>query len=91
MIRTFFRKGPFKYYVIKEVGGWGQKVAIFDDTQYSAQWLSIVLGRHFKVPVLLGISLIRQYSPKSTLEFKFCAKRAISGSYGAENSQNFQK
>ena len=24
-------KGPFKYYVIKEVGGWGQKMAIFDD------------------------------------------------------------
>ena len=28
-------KGPFKYYVIKEVGGWGQKMAIFDDLQYS--------------------------------------------------------
>ena len=27
-------KGPFKYYVIKEVGGWGQKMAIFDDLQY---------------------------------------------------------
>ena len=27
-------KGPFKYYVIKEVGGWGQKIAIFDDLQY---------------------------------------------------------
>ena len=25
-------KGPFKYYVIKEVGGWGQK--ILDDLQY---------------------------------------------------------
>ena len=25
--------GPFKYYVIKEVGGWGQKMAIFDDLQ----------------------------------------------------------
>ena len=24
-------KGPFEYYVIKEVGGWGQKKAIFDD------------------------------------------------------------
>ena len=23
-------KGPFKYYVIKEVGGWGQIMAIFD-------------------------------------------------------------
>ena len=27
-------KGPFKYYVIKEVGGWGQKIAILDDLQY---------------------------------------------------------
>ena len=26
--------GAFKYYVIKEVGGWGQKIAIFDDLQY---------------------------------------------------------
>ena len=26
-------KGPFKYYVIKEVGGWGQKMAFFDDLQ----------------------------------------------------------
>ena len=23
-----FDKGPFKYYVIKEVGGWGQKMTI---------------------------------------------------------------
>ena len=29
-----FSKGPFKYYVIKEVGGWRQKMAIFDDLQY---------------------------------------------------------
>ena len=27
-------KGPFKYYVIEEVGGWGQKMANFDDLQY---------------------------------------------------------
>ena len=26
--------GPFKYYVIKEVGVWGQKMAIFDDLKY---------------------------------------------------------
>ena len=35
-------KGPFKYYVIKEVGGWGQKMAIFDDLQYcksSKRWV----------------------------------------------------
>ena len=36
-------KGPFKYYVIKEVGGWGHKMAIFDDLQYcksSKRWVS---------------------------------------------------
>ena len=27
-------KGAFKYYVIKEVVGWGQNMAIFDDLQY---------------------------------------------------------
>ena len=35
-------KGPLKYYVIKEVGGWGQKMAIFDDLQYcksSKRWV----------------------------------------------------
>ena len=26
-----FTKGPFKYYVIKEVGGWGGQVMMFDD------------------------------------------------------------
>ena len=33
-------KGPFKYYVIKEVGGWGQK--ILDDLQHcksSKRWM----------------------------------------------------
>ena len=28
-----YNKGTFKYYVIKEVGGLGQKMAIFDDLQ----------------------------------------------------------
>ena len=35
-------KEPFKYYVIKEVGGWGQKMAILDDLQYcksSKRWV----------------------------------------------------
>ena len=26
--------GLFKYYISKEVGGWGQKMAIFADLQY---------------------------------------------------------
>ena len=37
-------KGPFKYYVIKEVGGWGQKMAIFDDLHYcksSKRWVGL--------------------------------------------------
>ena len=29
----FIGKGPFKYYVIKEVGGLGQKMVIFTDLQ----------------------------------------------------------
>ena len=35
-------KGPFKYYVIKEEGGWGQKMAILDELQYcksSKSWV----------------------------------------------------
>ena len=38
----FCLKGPFKYYVIREMGGWGQKMAIFDDLQYcesSKRWV----------------------------------------------------
>ena len=30
VIYAMMGKGPFKYYVIKEVGGWGQIMAIFD-------------------------------------------------------------
>ena len=30
----YSNSGPFKYYVIKQVGGWGQKMAIFDGLQY---------------------------------------------------------
>ena len=35
-------RGAFKYYVIKEVGGWGQKMEILDDLQYcksSKSWV----------------------------------------------------
>ena len=27
----YLDKGPFKYYVIKEVGGWGSQMMMFDD------------------------------------------------------------
>ena len=56
-----------------------------------AQWLATVLGRHYLFPVPLGIYLICLHSLKSFVEFEFCAKKAISGSYGLENSQNFLK
>ena len=29
-----FPKGAFKYYVIKEVGGWGQKMEILDEKSW---------------------------------------------------------
>ena len=41
-IRAGLAMGAFKYYVIKEVGGWGQKMAIFDDLQcckLSKRWV----------------------------------------------------
>ena len=34
-------KGPFKYYVIKEVGGWGQKMAIFEYCKSSKRWVGL--------------------------------------------------
>ena len=33
-IFVWFDKGPFKYYVSKDVGGWGRKMAIYADLQY---------------------------------------------------------
>ena len=41
-LETHLPKGPFKYYVINEVGGWGQIMAIFDDLKYykpSKRWV----------------------------------------------------
>ena len=38
----FLGWGAFKYYVIKEVGGWGQKMEILDDLEYcksSKSWM----------------------------------------------------
>ena len=37
-------KGPFKYYVSKEVGGWDQNMAIFADLQYYLCWCRWVGG-----------------------------------------------
>ena len=41
-LQILLHKGAFKYYVIKEVGGWGQKMEILDDLQYcksSKSWV----------------------------------------------------
>ena len=38
-------KGPFKYYVSKEVGRWGQKMAIFADLQYCYRSVNADVGR----------------------------------------------
>ena len=35
-----FHRGPFKYYVIKEVGGWGAKMMMFDDKVGGWGWLN---------------------------------------------------
>ena len=35
-----FHKGPFKYYVIKEVGGWGGQMMMFDDKVGGWEWLN---------------------------------------------------
>ena len=41
--KHFFALRPFKYYIIKEVGGWGQKMSTFDDLQYCklSKWVGI--------------------------------------------------
>ena len=58
-----------------------------------SQWLALVLGHSspFNSPVDPEIDLICLSSVKSFAEFEFCAKKAISGSYGLENSQKFLK
>ena len=35
-----FHRGPFKYYVIKEVGGWGCQMMMFDDKVGGWGWLN---------------------------------------------------
>ena len=40
---------------------------------------------------ILVIDLICLYCLKSFVEFEYCAKKAISGSYGVENSRKFLK
>ena len=42
-----FCKGPFKYYVIKEVGGWSGQMMMFDDKVGGWGWLNGDGGNSF--------------------------------------------
>ena len=37
---NYFSKGAFKYYVIKEVGGWVGQMMMFDDKVGGWKWLN---------------------------------------------------
>jgi hypothetical protein len=43
-----FPKGPFKYYVIKEVGGWGGQMMVFDDKVGGWGWLNDDVSKKYK-------------------------------------------
>ena len=53
-------KGPFKYYVIKEVGGWGGQMMMFDDKVGGWGWLNDDVSKKYtrKKTILSRISLI---------------------------------
>ena len=40
-------KGPFKYYVIKEVGGWGGQMMMFDDKEGGWWWLNADMSKKY--------------------------------------------
>ena len=44
-------KGPFKYYVIKEVGGWGCQMMIFDDKVGGWGWLNDDVSKKYTLSV----------------------------------------
>ena len=43
-----FNNGPFKYYVIKEVGGWGGQMMMFDDKVGGWGWLNADVIKKYK-------------------------------------------
>ena len=50
-----FTKGPFKYYVIKEVGGWGGQMMMFDDKVSGWGWLNAdVIKKHTRKTTLFA-------------------------------------
>ena len=40
-------KGPFKYYIIKEVGGWGCQMMMFDDKWGGGGWLNADMSKKY--------------------------------------------
>ena len=38
--KVLWRKGAFKYYIIKEVGGWVGQMMMFDDKVGGWEWLN---------------------------------------------------
>ena len=44
-------KGPFKYYVIKEVGGWGCQMMMFDDKVGGWGWLNDDVSKKYTLSV----------------------------------------
>ena len=44
----FLCKGPFKYYVIKEVGGWGGQMIMFDDKVGGWGWLNADVSKNMQ-------------------------------------------
>ena len=43
--------GPFKYYVIKEVGGWGGQMMMFDDKMGGWMWLNDDVSKKYTLSV----------------------------------------
>ena len=46
-IRKELTKGPFKYYIIKEVGEWGGQMMMFDDKMGGWGWLNAHVIKKF--------------------------------------------
>ena len=58
-----FDKGPFKYYIIKEVGGWVGQMMMFDDMVGGWEWLND--------------DMIKKYTRKKKLLFAFAENKVV--------------
>ena len=72
-------KGPFKYYVIKEVGGWGWQMMMFDDEVGGWGWLNDDVSKKYTLSVskLTLISLINVTSRLPILKNSTLHKKKI--------------